>query len=134
MVGVCAMAPAPLELPKRFASEEEAEEALARVEKRLEQIGLKIMHRTGPTPLDGDGFAGTYSDKDKRALAAQFLGHAYVTAYALIKHNKDAVERIADVLVEKRELFGDELVELLEGAKLKVPELDLTKEAAWPVL
>jgi hypothetical protein len=36
--------------------------------------------------------------------------------------------------VERRELFGDELVEILESAKLKAPELDLTKEAAWPVL
>jgi ATP-dependent Zn protease len=74
------------------------------------------------------------NDRDKRALAAQFLGQAYVTAHALIAHNREAVEKIADALIEKRELFGDELVEILEAAKLKVPEVDLTKEEAWPAL
>jgi cell division protease FtsH len=59
---------------------------------------------------------------------------AYVNAHGLILQNKAAVEQIADALVEKRELFGDELVEILESAKLKAPKLDLTKEEAWPVL
>jgi cell division protease FtsH len=44
------------------------------------------------------------------------------------------VEKIADTLAERRELFGDELVEILESAKLKEPKLDLTKEEAWPVV
>ena len=56
------------------------------------------------------------------------------TAHALIAQNKAAVEQIADALIERRELFGDELVEILESAKLKAPKLDFTKEAAWPVL
>ena len=66
--------------------------------------------------------------------AAQLLGQAYVTAYALIAHNKAAVEKIADALIEKRELFGDELVEILESAKLKIPEIDLTQEKALPAV
>jgi len=57
-----------------------------------------------------------------------------VTAYALIAHNKAAVEKIADALIEKRELFGDELVEILESAKLKIPKIDLTQEKAWPAV
>jgi ATP-dependent Zn protease len=57
-----------------------------------------------------------------------------VTAYALIAHNKAAVEKIADALIEKKELFGDELVEILESATLKIPKIDLTQEKAWPAV
>ena len=31
-----------------------------------------------------------------------------------------------------RELYGDELVELLERSKLEVPTIDLLEEDAWP--
>ena len=46
--------------------------------------------------------------------------------------NKDAVEKIADELVERREVFGDDLVRILDGVGLKKPEIDLGKEEAWP--
>ena len=62
------------------------------------------------------------------------LGQAYVHAYTLIDANRPAVERIADTLVERKEIYGDELLQLLDSANLKKPELDLTKEATWPVL
>ena len=102
---------------------------------RFEQIGLQIMNRTGNGgALGHDPLAGVLGDHDKRALAAQLLGQAYVTAYALIAHNKRAVEKIADALIEKRELFGDELVEILESAKLRIPEIDLSQEKAWPAV
>jgi hypothetical protein len=105
------------------------------ISKRLEQIGTQIMNRTGDGgPLGHDPLSGVLNDRDKRSSAAQLLGVAYVNAHGLILQNKAAVEQIADALVEKRELFGDELVEILESAKLKAPKLDLTKEEAWPVL
>jgi hypothetical protein len=46
--------------------------------------------------------------------------------------NKGAVEKIADKLVERREVFGDDLVRILDGVGLKKPEIDLGKEEAWP--
>jgi len=102
---------------------------------RFESIGLQIMNRTGAGgPLGHDPLAGVLGDRDKRTLAAQLLGQAYVTAYALISHNKKAVEQIADSLIEKKELFGDELVEILETAKLKIPSIDLTQAKAWPAV
>ena len=52
----------------------------------------------------------------------------------LISHNKKAVEQIAEALIEKKELFGDELVEILESAKLKIPKIDLTEAKAWPAV
>jgi hypothetical protein len=36
------------------------------------------------------------------------------------------------VLQARRELFGDELLELLDGAKLEIPQVDLADESAWP--
>jgi cell division protease FtsH len=136
MVGACGMAPEAVALnarsngrPTKRTLDAKREE----IRKRFELIGTQIMNRTGDGgPLGHDPLAGVLNDRDKRALAAQFLGQAYVTAHALIAHNRKAVERIADTLIERRELFGDELVEILEAAKLKVPELDLTKEEAWP--
>jgi ATP-dependent Zn protease len=74
------------------------------------------------------------NDPSKRALAAQLLGQAYVTAYALILHNQEAVEQIAEALIEKKELFGDELVEILDNAKLQIPSVDLAKAEAWPAV
>ncbi|MGZ8717083.1 MAG: hypothetical protein ACXWYO_08245, partial [Gaiellaceae bacterium] len=73
-------------------------------------------------------------DRDKRALAAQILGQAYVSAYNLIRHNRAAVEKIADELVVRREVFGDELVEILDNAKLVMPEIDYSSEDAWPTM
>ena len=93
------------------------------------------MNRTsGGSPFTENPIAGVLSDGDKRRLAAQILGQAYVSAYNLVVNNKDAVEKIADELVVRREVFGDELVEILDGAKLKMPELDYANEDAWPTM
>ena len=67
-------------------------------------------------------------------MVEQLLGQAYLAAHHLIEANRDAVERVADALVERRELHGDEVVHLLEAQNLKLPEVDLTSESAWPRL
>jgi ATP-dependent Zn protease len=141
MVGACGMAPEQPELNGRSngsalaKAKHATDEKVQEIMKRFEQIGLQIMNRTGDGgPLGHDPLAGVLGDRDKRALAAQLLGQAYVTAYALIAYNKQAIEQIADALIEKKELFGDELVEILENAKLKVPNVDLAEEKAWPAV
>jgi ATP-dependent Zn protease len=133
MVGASAMGPAPIAVtPLDDESEEQARE---RVLKRFESIGLQIMNRTsGGGPFTENPIAGVLNDRDKRALAAQILGQAYVSAYNLVLHNRHAVERIADELVARREVFGDELVEILDGAKLTMPEIDYSSEDAWPTM
>ena len=55
-------------------------------------------------------------------------------AYNLILENKDAVSHIADVVVVRREIYGDELLDLLKDAKLTEPTIDYTEESAWPKL
>ncbi len=138
MVGACGMAPEQIEVnggSNGRTTKKTLDERREKISKRFELIGTQIMNRTGDGgPLGHDPLSGVLNDRDKRSLAAQLLGQAYVTAHALIAQNKAAVEQIADALIERRELFGDELVEILESAKLKAPKLDFTKEAAWPVL
>ena len=103
--------------------------------KRFESIGTQIMNRAGTGgPFHHDPLAGVMSDRDKRGMAAQLLGQAYVAAHILVDHNRSEVERIADVLIERRELHGDELLDVLEAANVRIPEVDLVEEASWPKL
>jgi hypothetical protein len=91
------------------------------------------MNRTrGSADFGGDPVASVLQDPYKRAAAAQILGQAYVTAENFITANKEAVERIAEAVIDKGELYGDELVHLLDRQNLKKPELDWTKEEIWP--
>jgi ATP-dependent Zn protease len=102
---------------------------------RLERIGAAIMNRaSGSMPMTPDPIASVLSDPVKRRAAAQILGQAYVTAYALMAGNRPAIERIADTLVERKEMHGDEVVELLSGVGLERPQIDLMDEKTWPTV
>jgi ATP-dependent Zn protease len=133
MVGACAMSPEKVDFRDRFPTAEEAREAEERVMKRFEEIGLRIMQRSGGGgELEHDPVGNVMRDPWKRALAAQILGQAYVKAYHVVKANREATEHVAEVLVERRELHGDEVVELLDRCQLVKPEVDLLDEGAWP--
>jgi ATP-dependent Zn protease len=123
--------------PERVAAvpldDETEDEARERVLKRFESIGRQIMNRTrGGGPFAENPIGSVLADPDKRRTLAQILGQAYVTAYNTVRENKDAVERIADTLVDRKELFGDELIELLEGQQLRPPDIDYQDERTWP--
>ena len=91
------------------------------------------MNRTrASADFHADPVASILRDPHKVAFAAQFLGQAFVTAYAFILHNKEAVEKIADEVLVKKEIFGDELLRLLDSVELQTPEIDWTKEETWP--
>jgi ATP-dependent Zn protease len=134
MVGMCGMGPDKIELNGRYKKEESRDAARNKIAERFERIGLQIMNRTAGGPMSHDPVAAVLSDPSKRKAAAQIIGQAYVNSYNLVKHNKDAVEKIADVLVEQKEVYGNELVALLEGANLEKPTIDVTKEETWPTL
>ena len=55
-----------------------------------------------------------------------------MTAYALMASNREQVERIADTLIERREMHGDEVVDMLNSVGLKRPEIDLMDDKTWP--
>ena len=131
MVGASAMGPD--EVIVAPADDETEAEARERVLKRFATIGMQIMNRTsGGGPFAENPIAGVLGDPEKKKLAAQILGQAYVSAHNLILHNKDGVSQIADELVVRREVFGDELVQILNQARLTMPEIDLASEDSWP--
>jgi ATP-dependent Zn protease len=135
MVGMCGMGPEPIDLNgRRFYSEEERIEAEEAMMKRFERIGLQIMNRARGMREQGDPIPAILGDGAKQRAAARILGQAYITAYCLIRHNREAVARIAETLVHRRELHGDEVVEVLDAAELEAPVIDLGDEATWPAL
>jgi cell division protease FtsH len=135
MVGMCGMGPEPIDLNgRRFESEEERREAEELYMTRFERIGAQIMNRAAGMRESGDPIAAVLSDPGKRRAAAQILGQAYITAVCLIRHNREQVLRIAETLVERRELHGDEVVEVLDAARLQAPAIDINDESIWPAL
>jgi ATP-dependent Zn protease len=133
MVGASAMGPEPFAITPR--EDETAEEARERILKRFEKIGLAIVNRTGGGgPFSENPIGTVLGDRDKRAIVGQLVGQAYVAAYNLIVANRDAVDHIADVLAARRELFGDELLNLLDEAKITIPDVDLSEESSWPTM
>jgi hypothetical protein len=131
MVGTAAMGPQPIDVEPLEG--ETLDDARRRVLERCEKIGLQIMNRAGGGgPFAADPIAGVLGDPAKRSLVAQILGQAYVAAHNLALANRKAIEHIADTLVEKREIFGDELLALLEESKITIPKVDLNDDAFWP--
>ena len=103
MVGTWGMAPERPRLSDRFPTVAETEAAERKLMRRYEQVGVRIMNRASSgSPLDGDPVASVLGDPAKRAMVAQLLGQAFLTAYWFVSHNKAATDRVAEVLVEKR--------------------------------
>jgi ATP-dependent Zn protease len=117
LVGYCGMGPDP---------------APDRLEKRFEDVGLRLMHRSGGDVEEA--LQGVLRDQFKRALAAQLLGQAYLRAYYLVVANKDAVARLAAELVERKEIYGDELIAYLDSLHLQEPTIDYESEGTWPTV
>jgi hypothetical protein len=64
--------------------------------------------------------------------AAQLLGQAYFTAYQTMAQNKPAIEYVANTLIERKEMYGDEVVDCLERAGIQKPRIDYLDAEAWP--
>jgi hypothetical protein len=80
----------------------------------------------------GDVIGAALGDRYKRRAAARILGQAYLTALACMHHNREAVARVAETLMERGELYGDEVTVVLEAADLSAPEIDLLDDDLWP--
>jgi hypothetical protein len=132
MVGMWAMGPDPVHIEGSIEVPEEAEHVL----KRLERIGSAIMNRAGGggSFLMDDPVGSVLRNGDKKRAAAQIIGQAYVTAYALMASNRDQLEQIAETLVERKEMHGDEVVDMLNSVGLKRPEIDLMDDSTWPTV
>jgi len=125
MVGTWGMAP---RVPDVGSPDAERE-----VMARYEALGTRLMNRAYEPQGDrSSAISATLDDDAKRAMVAQFLGQAFATAYWFVHHNRDATARVADALVERREMYGDEVVGLLDSLSLSIPDIDPRDEAQWP--
>jgi ATP-dependent Zn protease len=134
MVGMSGMGPEPIALdPDDFPDEASLREAERDITDRFERIGLQIMNRArGGSMMESDPMAAVLSDPAKRCAAAQILGQAYLTAVCCMRHNREAVAAVADALVRRRELYGDEVIELLDRARPEAPAIDVADRSIWP--
>jgi hypothetical protein len=92
------------------------------------------MHRSGSGALADDAFASALGDPDKRRLIAGLLGQAFVVAWNTIRLNREGTEHVAERLIAAGELYGDDVTDLLDGAVLRKPAIDVTDEATWPAI
>jgi hypothetical protein len=134
MVGRAGMGPTPVDLSDRIVDEERRTQEEERMIERFEKLGTQIMHRSGGSMLNDDGVSGVLADGGKRRLAAILIGQAFVIAYNTIRHNRQGTDYVASRLVSAGELYGDDVVQLLEDARLERPEIDLLDEDSWPVI
>ena len=119
MVGMCAMGPNPIDLNGRFASADDEAEEREKLLRRFEDIGVQIMNRAGTGgPFEQNPIGAVLGDRDKRKAVSALLGQAYVTAYVTIAANRERVERVAEKLIQRKEMHGDEVVELLDSVEL----------------
>src|SRR4051794_16563092 len=106
MVGAAAMAPAPIDLSDRIADPDIRAEETQRMEDRFAKLGDAIMHRSGSGDLDAQPLNHTLQDHAKRRNASMLIGQAMVVAYATVRQNREATEKVADRLIAERELYG----------------------------
>jgi ATP-dependent Zn protease len=134
MAGVWAMGPEPIEFKEKLGRVREAEER-KRIMKEFERLGTQIMNRmsTG-SPMMGDPIGAILADPEKKKTAALLLGQAYVAAYNTVHQNRRQVEQIAEELIERKEMHGDEVVDLLERVGIRKPEIDYLDAKAWPTI
>jgi ATP-dependent Zn protease len=129
MVGHAAMPPERVPMPATMTrSEEEA------ARKKLDDYFLDTGGKLLAVASLSDHYAEALTRPDKRQLAARIVGHAYLVAYKFAEQNKDAIARVADELVERRELNGDEITQLMDSLHLKPAVVDYLQERTWPRL
>ena len=126
--------PTPVDLSDRIQDRELREAEEARLMERFHKLGEQIMHRSISGMLDDDGVSGVLNDRGKHRLAAALIGQAFVIAYNTIRHNREGTDYVAGRLVSAGELYGDDVVQVLEDARLERPEIDLLDEDSWPVI
>ena len=134
MVGFHGMAPAPIDLSDRIEDPEAREEAEERGEGALRAARLPAhaplgLRRDGRQPVRRD------AGRPRQAAAvAGLLGQAFVVAWNTVQLNREGTQHVAERLISAGELYGDDVTDLLDGAVLRKPAIDVTDEATWPAI
>lgn len=92
--------------------------------KKLEELGTRLLAVAGP----GD----TALPAAKYRSEAILVGQAYYAAWRTVTHNKAAIGQIADRLVEEKEIYGDDLMNLLNEVGLEIPMWKDFSLEEWP--
>jgi ATP-dependent Zn protease len=132
MAGASAMGPPRIEFDTYMSMKEE-DEAREKVMKRFQRIGERVMAPVTTSDAFSPMRSGV-SGMSKGPIVAQILGYSYYVAYNAILQNKDSVEKIAEALIEQKEIHGDDIVHLLDSSNLKPAKLDYLEERSWPRL
>jgi ATP-dependent Zn protease len=98
----------------------------AAVMTNFQRLGDQIMNRASAD------VGAVLGDPAKRQTVALLLGQAFYKAHARMAQNRRAVEYVADQLIDKKELHGDEVVDLLDRAGIKDPTFDYVDPESWP--
>jgi hypothetical protein len=104
----------------------DAPPARVAVMNNFERLGEQIMNRASAD------VGAVLNDEAKRRTVALLLGQAFYKAHATMAQNRRAVQYVADELIDKRELHGDEVVDLLDRAGIKNPQFDYVNPETWP--
>ncbi|HEX6713300.1 MAG TPA: AAA family ATPase, partial [Thermoleophilaceae bacterium] len=132
MAGVWAMGPEPIEFKEKLGPVREKQER-ERIMESFERLGTQIMNRmSSASPMQGDPIGAVLADPEKKKTAALLLGQAYIAAYNTVDQNRRQVEQIAEELIERKEMHGDEVVDLLERVGIRKPDIDYLDPKAWP--
>jgi cell division protease FtsH len=122
MVDGVAMRPERIDLGRSFATKSEEERERKKITRQLCAIGDVLWFQGG----------GEISSPEKRRFAAEFLGRAYLTAWTLVTQNRAGISTIANTLVERKEMHGDDVITLLDSVALKPAQVDFFDSRIWP--
>jgi ATP-dependent Zn protease len=122
MVDGVAMRPERIDLGRSFATKSEEERERKKITRQLCAIGDVLLVQGG----------GEISSPEKRRFAAEFLGRAYLTAWTLVTQNRAGISTIANTLVERKEMHGDDVITLLDSVALKPAKVDFFDSRIWP--
>jgi ATP-dependent Zn protease len=125
MVGMWAMGPVPVDFDRPL-NRRDMPRARQAVMNNFQRIGIQLMNRASAD------VGNVFSNRAKVEIAAQILGQAYFTAYQTMSQNKPAIEYVAHTLMERKEMYGDEVVDCLDRAGIQKPRIDYLDAAAWP--
>jgi cell division protease FtsH len=125
MVGMWAMGPEPVKFDPPL-HKNDSPRARNAVMSNFQRIGLQIMNRASAD------VGQVFASQRKTELAAQILGQAYFTAYQTMAQNRPAIEYVADTLTERKEMYGDEVVDCLDRAGIQKPKINYLDPEAWP--
>jgi len=127
MVGKWGMWPLPIDQEIYF----EGGKMLGATQTEMDQARIR-MEKLGKRLLAVANFGDVQLPRDKYKDEAILVGHAYVIAYNTALKNKAQIAMIAKTLVEKKEIFGNDLVKLLDDSQLEIPTIDWNSDAAYP--